>query len=107
MENIPYYLNYYRQQGIVDAVSWLCGKCLPAVLTKNPYLYIQTAKGNDGSMAVGLFNMNYDEIIDPVITLDKCYSEIEFLNCEGSLKGDKVILSGDIQPYSAVFFEVN
>jgi hypothetical protein len=57
-------------------------------------------------MAIALYNMNFDEIIDPVITLDKNYSEIKFLNCEGTLCGNKVTLSGEIPPYSAAFFEV-
>ena len=105
-DNCPYFLNYYRQQQLTDGIFYLCQRKLPAVCNKNPYLYIQAAKGIDGSMAIGLYNMNFDEITEPVITLDKAYNEIEFLNCEGVLKDDTVILSGDIPPYSAAFFEV-
>ena len=57
-------------------------------------------------MAVALFNMNFDEIIEPVINLDNNYNDIKFLNCEGVLNGNSVILNGEIPPYSAVFFEV-
>ena len=57
-------------------------------------------------MAVGIYNMNYDEVINPVINLNNNFKHIEFFNCKGSLDGNKVILSEDIPPYSAVFFEV-
>ena len=57
-------------------------------------------------MAVALYNMNFDEIIEPKITLDKSYREIKFLNCSGTLSGNTVTLSGEIPPYSAAFFEV-
>lgn len=106
IENCPYFLNYYRQQQLTDGVFWLCGTKLPAVCNKNPYLYIQAAKGNDGSMSIGVYNMNFDEVTEPVIYLDKSYKKIEFVNCEGSLQEDVVTLSRDIPPYSAVFFEV-
>lgn len=105
-ENANYFLSYYRQRYLISAIEWLCKKPLPAVCSKNPYLYIQAAKGSDGSMAVALFNMNFDEIIEPVINLDNNYNDIKFLNCEGVLNGNSVILNGEVPPYSAVFFEV-
>jgi len=104
--NFNYFLSYYRQQHLLDAIEWLCKKRIPAICVKNPYLYIQTAKGKDGSMAVGLFNMNFDEIIEPTIILDKNYNEIRFLNCNGVLNGNIVNMNGEIPPYSVAFFEV-
>lgn len=104
--NHNYFFNYYRQKYFTDAHDWLCGKPLPAVCHKNPYLYIQTAKGKDGSMAVALFNMNFDELIEPTIILDKNYSELKCLNCEGTLCENEVILADEIAPYSVAIFEV-
>ena len=106
VNNLHYFLSYYRQKYLVKAISWLCRKSLPAVCTNNPYLYIQVAKGEDGSMAVALYNMNFDEIIEPVITLDNNYTNIKFLNCNGTLNNNIVKLDNDIPPYGAVFFEV-
>ncbi len=57
-------------------------------------------------MTVALYNMHFDEIFTPTITLDKEYSSIRFLNCEGSLKGNTVTLSMDILPYDYAIFEV-
>ena len=104
--NQNYFLSYYRQKYLADAIEWLCQRKLPAKCLKNPYLYIQTAKGSDDSMAVALYNMNFDEIIEPSIALDDSYTQIKCVNCEGSLCGDTVKLSGEIAPYSTVFFEV-
>ena len=100
------FMNYYRQKHLTDAIAWLCGKPLPVVCNKNPYLYIQAAKGKDGSMAVALFNMNFDEIIEPTIILDKNYGELKCLNCEGTLCENKIILADEIAPYSVAIFEV-
>lgn len=105
-DNCNYFLSYYRQAHLIDAVAWLCGKHLPAVCVKQPYLYIQTAKGNDESLAVALFNMNFDEIIEPVIRLGQSYSEIRFINCDGELRENTVTLDGEISPYSVAMFEV-
>ena len=57
-------------------------------------------------MAVALFNMNFDEIIEPVITLDNQYNEIKCLNCKGTLCENKVTLEGEIAPYGGAIFEV-
>lgn len=105
-DNSSYFLNYYRQKYLTDAIEWLCKRKLPAVCNKNPYLYIQTAKGDDGSMAVALFNMHFDEIIEPSVILDNNYSSIKFLNCRGILDKNIVRLAEDIPPYGVAVFEV-
>ena len=105
-DNCNYFLSYYRQAHLIDAVAWLCGKHLPAVCVKQPYLYIQTARGDDGSLVVALFNMNFDEIIEPVIRLDQSYSEVRFVSCDGELRENTVTLAGEISPYSVAMFEV-
>jgi hypothetical protein len=103
-DNTNYINNYYRQNDIVSACEWLCGKKLPAISLKNPKLYILAAE-NDGKMAVLLLNISLDEIPVPEIFLDKKYSHIKFVNCNGRLEGDKVVLS-EICPYGFAAFEV-
>ena len=102
-EDELYLLNYYRQKHIITAVKWLCGKDLPVVCAKNPRLYTICAE-NNGKMAVALFNIETDEILKPVIKLDKAYKSVSFINCEGSLDGDTVTLS-EIPPYGFCAFE--
>lgn len=97
--------NYMRQEQLIREYEWLSGEKLPAVCRKHPDLYIM-AKKNENSMAVGLWNIFPDRIYEPVIELDKKYSRAEFINCMGTLDGDKIILDGDIQPYSFAGFEL-
>ena len=77
---------------------------LPAYVYGNPSLYIQCKKNND-AMAVGLWNFFADTAIEPKVELDKEYKEITFINCNGRLEGDKVVLT-DIEPFGFVGFEV-
>ncbi len=102
--NKNYFNNYYRQEQIAKNVEWLCGKKLPAMVFKNPNLYILASK-DENSMAVALANVFIDDVLEPIIQLDRKYSEIRFVNCSGRLDGDKVYLS-DITPYGFAAFEV-
>ena len=63
------------------------------------------ASKNEKAMSVALANIFLDDIYEPVVRLDKEYSEIRFVNCTGRLEGDTVYLS-DIPPYGFVAFEV-
>lgn len=103
-ENANYYNNYYRQEQVADATEWIAGKKLPAACLKNPNLYIMTST-DDTSMSVLLMNIFVDEIDNPVITLDREYNHIRFVNCNGKLVGDKVYLS-ELPPYGFAAFEV-
>lgn len=103
--NKNYMNNYHRQQQIIRMIKRLCGKKLPAMCEKNPNLYILASKGENGEMSVLMLNIFADDVISPIITLDRSYNEIEFLNCEGRIDGDKVYLS-DIAPYGVAAFTV-
>ena len=96
--------HYARSKQYAENIPWLSGNKLPAYVYGNPALYI-IAKKNDNSMAVGLWNFFADTAIDPVVELDRDYSEIEFINCSGRLEGSRVYLS-EISPYSFAGFEV-
>jgi hypothetical protein len=96
--------NYYRQEDLINSIEWMCGKPLPAKSKKNPNLYIYTAKAQN-AMSVLLLNVHLDSIDEPVIVLDKDYSEIKFVNCNGRIEGNKVYLS-PIDSYGMAAFEV-
>ena len=98
------YRSYLRSREIADAVAFF-GEKLPAYSYGNPDLYI-LAKKSGGEMSVGLWNIFADSIEKPEIMLDAEYSEIEFINCEGKLCGDKVYLS-EINPYAFAGFTVS
>lgn len=100
-----YHGSYHRQRQLLDAIPWLCGKPLPAVCPKNPYLYIISARDGEEKLSVALINSFEDEIQTPTVTLDRAYASIRFVNCTGELRGNTVTLS-EISPYGFAAFEV-
>lgn len=80
------------------------GKKLPASMLKNPDCYM-LCKDNDKERAIWIGNFFADECLNTTILLDKEYSEIEFINCSGKLKADKVELDY-IGPFASVGFIV-
>lgn len=104
--NALYYANYARQMQLTEALEWIGRKPLPAKCAGHPFLYMTAAKSADNkAMSVALFNVFEDEIAEPVVTLDKDYTSIRFVNCSGELCGNKVKLS-TISPYGIAAFEV-
>ncbi len=105
--NFNYFNNYYRQEQMLRAIEWLCGRSLPAIIKKHPYLYMQAAKNEEGSaLSIALFNMNVDEVIAPVITLDRKYSSVKCVGCEAELEENMLRLKGDIASYGMAAFEL-
>lgn len=96
--------HYARSRQYAENIPWLSGEKLPAYSYGNPALYMQCKK-DETAMAVGLWNFFADIAMDPVVELDKEYSEISFLNCTGRLTGTKVQLS-DIPAFGFAAFEV-
>ena len=96
--------HYARSRQYAEEIPWLGGKKLPAYVYGHPSLYMQ-CKEDDNSLAVGLWNFHADIAIEPVVELGEEYSSIEFINCDGKLRGDKVYLS-DIAAYGFAGFEV-
>ena len=97
--------HYARSRQYADAVKWLSGKALPAYCYGNPALYLQTKRGEDGSLAVGLWNLHEDAIYDAEIELDDSYSEARFVNCSGRLEGDRIYIDC-IHAFEFACFEV-
>ena len=102
--NANYLCSWARRRQLQAVIPWLCGKPLPATLDDAPNAHILVKRGEKG-MAVAITNSFYDEILDPVIPLDKAYKTIRFLYCTGRLEGDKVRLD-TIPPFSFAAFEL-
>ena len=95
---------YTRAKQLAQNKKWLSGNSLSAYISGNPDLYVMN-KSDGKALAVGLWNFFDDYISEPVIKLDKKYSKIKFINCNGKLDQDTVYLS-KIQPYEFAAFEV-
>ena len=103
-QNSNYLRSWSRRQQLAQAVQWLCGRTLPAYVDDAPETMLLTA--SDGqAMAVALLNLSLDELIEPVIRLDKSYTEIKCIDCAGRLEGDRVYLS-TVSPFGFGAFEV-
>lgn len=96
---------FFRQKArgvqIVKMVERL-GKRLPATFTGNPDCYMLCKEGTDG-LAVWIGNFFADEVFNKTIMLNKEYDCVEFINCNGRLERDKVILD-KIAPFESVGF---
>ena len=104
-ENFLY--SYSRQQQLVDAAVWVGRKPLPAYCLKNPLLYLIASRSEDGkSMAVGLFDIFEDEMIDAPVVLDRVYDRVRFVNCTGHMEGATVVIDY-VEPYGFAGFEVS
>ena len=104
VESTNFLRSWARRRQLTEVIPWLCGKPLPAVLEDAPETQLLVSKG-ENAMAVAVLNLSCDEIIDPVIRLDKAYSSIQCVNCTGAVSGDAVRLS-TVPPFGFAAFEV-
>lgn len=95
---------YARSRQYAQEIPWLSGESLPAYVYGHPALYLQCKRDRD-AMAVGLWNFFADPVLSPTVELDRAYSSVRCLGCEGTLDGNRVRLS-DVPPFGFVAFEV-
>ena len=70
----------------------------------NPDCYM-LCKENATGKGVWIGNFFADECLFKTVTLDRAYEKIEFINCTGRLRGDRVEID-EIAPYASVGFIV-
>ena len=99
-----FFRQYTRAEQIINAVPWLCGKQLPAVIKGNPDLYVQL-KENGEACAMGLWNFCPDDIPEPIIELSFVSPGIEAVNCTARAEGNKIRLSR-IEPFGCAFLKI-
>lgn len=97
--------HYARSAQYAEAVMWLSGERLPAYCYGHPALYMQVKRGDDGSLAVGLWNLHADAIYDAEIELADSYSSVKFANCTGCFEGVGVMID-KIGAFEFACFEV-
>lgn len=96
--------HYARSKQYAEQIEWLSGCKLPAYTYGHPSMYIQCKK-EENTLAVGLWNFFSDIAFEPVVELEREYSEIRFLNCSGRLSKNKVYLT-DIPAFGFAAFEI-
>lgn len=98
-------LNYLRRESLRGAVEWISGKKLPAYCEQSPYVYTVIKKKGEKTL-VALVNCFEDDVIEPTVKLDKCYSSVRFINGNGRLSDDTLILDAYVPAYKFVAFEL-
>ncbi len=77
-------------------------KSFYATCKGNPDLYMLCSE-NDGELAIGVWNFCIDTALNPIVKLGKEYSNIRFINGNGKLKRDTVVLD-EIPAYGFLGF---
>ena len=78
------------------------GKRLPASMRGNPDCYM-LCKENANGIAVWIGNFFADECLNTAVVLDGEFKDVKFINCNGKLSGNKVVID-DIAPFASVGF---
>ena len=99
--------SYARQAQAIRALAWLQGGKTPAAIcAHHPELYM-IVKDTAGGRAVGLWNCFGDEIITPVVTLDRAYETVTFLGgARGHIDGTRVVFESDLPAHAFAGFVV-
>ena len=88
--------HFFRQKArgkqIADVLQgW--GKKLPATLLGNSDCYM-LCREDERELAVFLGNFSADELFNKTILLNREYKSAEFINCNGKLKKDRLVIDG-------------
>ncbi len=94
-----YFSNYYRARSVRENLERVSKKKLIAYCEKNINLSLLCAKGDDGTVAVGLFNFFADGIAFPKIAFSEPITRIECINCSASFSDGEIGLLTEIPPY--------
>ena len=97
--------HYERARQYQKAVRYISGESLPVEISGHPALYMICKKGEDGSLATGLFNVHADGIYEAEATLGEEYKSVEFINCNGKMEGIKIFID-KIEAFSFAGFEL-
>ena len=99
------FCSYARQKQLISNIERIAGESLPAVCCKQLNLITVCAKKDDG-MQIGLFNCSEDSVISPEILLGNEYKTLSAYNANGKLCDNRILLDGDIAPYSFVLLSL-
>ena len=99
------FTNYCRERLILDSYEWLHGSKLDAYCEGHPWLYMLVRK-NENKCVVGLWNYCADDIDLPVVNLGDTYQKAAFINCDGTLEGNKALITSGLGAFKYGFIEL-
>ena len=101
-KNATYKRTYARQKQLLEAIEWIAGKKLPAVILKQPEVYV-ISKRKGKELFVAVLNAFADSICDEKVVLDKQYSKLRCLHGNVEYKNGEVYIK-DLPAFSFVAF---
>ena len=99
------FTNYCRERLIFESYEWLHGSKLDAYCVGHPWLYTLVRK-NEKKCVIGLWNYFADDIELPVIELGDTYHKSRFVGCNGTLEGNKVLVTSGLGAFKYGFIEL-
>jgi len=103
---VGWFTSYARRRQVENAVMWISKDSLPAHIDGNyPYLYTM-AKEDNASLTVGLWNLFEDTVDNAKIKITKSFKSATFINCEGHIENDTIILDTPLHPYKFAAFVI-
>lgn len=97
---------YCRQRQLIQALEWVGRRPLVAVCPGYPDLYLLVKRTEEG-LAVGMWNLSDDFVINPSVTMGESGTVSEVFGCEAVCNGRTVCLKAGIAPYSFAGFVVH
>lgn len=97
---------YCRQRQLIFALEWVGRRSLSVVCPGYPDLYLLVKRTHEG-LAVGMWNLSDDFVVNPVVTMGESGSVFETFGCEAVSEGRTVCVKAEIAPYSFAGFVVH
>lgn len=86
-----YFKCYYKQRIFAELYRWFKNESLAVTCFDSPFL-TQIVGKKEGKLVIGLWNIFPDMVFDREICLNRAYAKAEFIGCNGSLHGDRIVL---------------
>lgn len=97
---------YCRQRQLIFSLEWVGRRPLSVVCPGYPDLYLLVKRTHEG-LAVGMWNLSDDFVVNPVVTMGESGSVFETFGCEAVSEGRTVCVKAEIAPYSFAGFVVH
>ena len=98
--------NYARRRQMMATLPWLSRRVFPAVVQGNHPFHYTLMKEDDRAVALGVWNLHKDRINRLRVTIGVPFISVNFVNCQGHMEGNDVVLDTTLYPYEMVGIEI-
>ncbi len=98
-DKMGYFRCYLRRKVILDSLERIGAKALEAYPDGNYTMLYPMVKRNENEISIGLWNLSPDKVKNAKLKTNVKYEEIEFINCNGRVCDDGLVIESCIYPY--------